>query len=936
MGFDRPRDGDRVRDDVRHRLGRFELDRSTRSLRLGAEEIPLQPRIFDLLSYLVRNPDRALSREELFAEVWSDVVVSDAALTKAARVLRSILRRDPLTRDVLETVRGHGYRLRASVGALGTAPETSRRSERPRPPFVGRDGELARLVECVDDVRRRGRRFVLVVGDPGAGKSALVQRLLETAASDLLVGEGQCIEGFGEQSPYLPVLEAITGFARFDSGSRRFRIRSIVQRAAPRWRAYLPSLFPDVPHDDALFELQPSEMARQVLDAIELIGAEEPAILFLEDLQWADQSTLKLLHSLVARGGALPLLTICTARASELERSESLRALRNAVARSAAGLVVETPPVSRDALQAYAAWTLRRDVIESGASTDRFVDWLHARTAGHPLFFTQLIEYLASIGLLAPSQGPDFSTRILDAAGIPATLAQLIQQWRGDLSALDREFLEVASVVGTHFDLRVVESVLGADSSGVDACCERLCDAGWLADQTIAHTGDGSRGARLRFAHVLFREALYAQVPIRRREQLHHEVARRLEADRPGDANLSSALAAHFELAGRLAEAARQRIRAAAFAASTQSVEETLFHADAGLALLRSLPEAERTAAEFGLRMSIAMAAASRSGFGEPRAMDGFEQARSLASAIGDPDREVAATWGVASCLKMRGESEAAREAGYRLLSLAESVDEPRFLALALDLLCSIAFFQGQFAECLALKRRMDGVSGSETRDGDWTRSIEDVVVTTQLYGALASWHLGDVATATNWVRDAGVRAERLRHPYTTVFCEVFTSILHSLLGDSAAQRRHAARGHAVAEESGLTFLGAVALFMALAADPPSDETLSALRASLAEMARFGGLGGTYFIRMLADHERAAGHVEAARRLCQSGIDLAERTAERHHLPILLVTRAGLAIDASERERGLSQAEEVARRIGSVALQAQVARARDAQAARGR
>ena len=100
-------------EDAIHRFGRFELDLRQRELRAGRDRVPLQPRVFELLRYFAVNPARAISRDELLAEVWSDVRVTDGSLTKAVRVLRATLRRDPALREAVQTVRGHGYRLRA-------------------------------------------------------------------------------------------------------------------------------------------------------------------------------------------------------------------------------------------------------------------------------------------------------------------------------------------------------------------------------------------------------------------------------------------------------------------------------------------------------------------------------------------------------------------------------------------------------------------------------------------------------------------------------------------------------------------------------------------------------------------------------------------------------------------------------------------------------
>ncbi len=916
-------------EDLIHRFGRFELDLRQRELRAGRDRVPLQPRVFELLRYFAANPARAISRDELFAEVWPDASVTDGSLTKAVRVLRAALRRDPALREAVQTVRGHGYRFCAPVETAAAPGGLLERNAARVRPFVGRAIELAKLAELVSQVRQGGRRFVLIVGEPGSGKTALAQKALEAATADFLVGEGQCIEGFGEQTPYLPITEATLNFARADPDPLRSRIRSIIQRAAPSWRAQLPALFPDDALDLDPIELHPAQIARQILDSIEMIGREQPTVLVVEDIQWADQSTLGLLLSLARRTAPSSLLTICTVRTAEIDSSERLRALRADVSRMTEGLVLESAPISIDGVRQYAMWRLDRDEVDHSGSSDRFVDWLHEWTGGNPLYFTQLIDHLSSLGLLADaSRDETFSASRLEAAGMPSTLAQLIRHWVARLDANERAFLEAASAAGFAFDLRVVQAALGVDDATLEASCDRLCQAGWLRFRDFEPWGDGSRGARLHFEHVLFREALYQDIPPNRRARLHYAIARRIDAGHPSQSAFAIQLAAHYELAGSFAEAARHRIAAAVFAASTQSVDEALHHADLGLRSLSALPAALQEAAEIDLRISIGMGQAARRGFGDDLAMAAFERAHDLARNTGDVDREVAAIWGIASCRKMRGQLESAREAGSRVLTLAESTNEPRHLRLALDLLCSIAFFQGRFADCVALKHRADRAIGGDLVDTQPARPLEDVRVMAQIYGAMAEWHRGHESTALDWIRDAVARAERLRHPYTSVFSECFASILAFLVGDEAGRRRHAVRARTVSEQNGIALWGEIARFMELCADPPSDEALPALRDAFGKMARYGGLGGTLFIELLANRELAGGQVETARRLCRAGIEIAERTTELHHLPMLYLTAASLARDDLERIAQLDQAEACAARIGSVALQARVARAR--------
>ncbi len=913
-----------------YRFGSFELDLLRRELRTGGERVPLQPRMFMLLHHFAANPARAISRDELLADVWSGVVVADGSLTKAVRGLRTTLRRDPSLRNAIETVRGHGYRFSAAVETL--APEAQRAGRMPRgaPLLVGREAELAQIEALANGVRQGGRGFLLLVGDPGTGKTALARHGLAISAAGFRIGEGQCIEGFGEQSPYLPVLEALVNYSRADGDRSRARVREIIERAAPSWKAHLPVLFPESVSDAREPGSAVLPMDRQALDALEMIGSQWPAVLFVEDIHWADQSTLVLLNAIARRSAPSRLLTICTTRKAELNANSLLGRLHSEVSRSAEGLVLETKPVAIDAVSQYAIWRLEREVTADDESTNAFVDWLYARTGGHPLFMTQLLDHLASLGLLNTASPGGFSTKRLDEAGIPATLGQLIREWMKQLDPVDRGFLEAASAAGFQFDLRLPQAALGVDDEVAESSADRLCQAGWLRFRDFGTWAEGGRGARFRFEHVLFREALYDGIPPTRRARLHGAIALRLEAANPGDPTLASELAAHFELAGALAEATRKHVESASFAASIQSADEALHHAELAMRRLDVLPKAERTAAEIDLQLAVGIAWAARSGFGDDRAMEAYARAQRLANETGDVAREVAAIWGIASCNKMRGALPSTRMDGERLLALAEATNEHRYLLLALDLLCSVAFFQGRFEDCIALKHRTDVVPLGDPGDALLARSLEDVRVTAQLYGAIAQWHRGEEAVTDAWIRDAVARAESFGHPYTTATVAAFASISSSLFGDREAQRRHAVRGRVVCEKNGIALWGEIARFMEIHAEPPSDETLAGLRAALREMSRYGGLGGTLFIEMLAERELAAGRFEAAGRLCRSGIELALRTSERNHLPMLYATAARLEANPTQRKRLFERAADCARELGSVALESRVETARSA------
>jgi tetratricopeptide (TPR) repeat protein len=836
--------------------------------------------------------------------------------------VRAALHADRSLRDALETVRGFGYRLAAPVETVGE-PAIGATWEEPARPFVGREAALAQLARAAQTVQAGERRVVAIFGEPGSGKSALARRGLALHGQEFLVGEGQCLQGFGSRTPYLPILEALTNLARADQ--RGSVVRDAIRRAAPSWMRHLPALFDDVESGVPAVGLQQDQMVREIIDALELAARETPVALFLEDLHWADPSTLTLVGALARRSVPARLLVLCTARTSELAQAEALRELRSDLLRADRSLELETGALTREAVREYATAVLAGARAAGGSLSEQVVEWLWERTEGHPLFLVQLVDQLAARGLPGAASGAAISRERLDAVGIPATLRQLLGQWAGRLEETDRHLLRAASVAGLEFDLRAVQFALGVAYEEAEARCDRLCASGWLQFRDFESWADGSVGARLRFAHAMYAEALYGEIPPGQRGRLHHAIAERLESGHAGASVApSSEIASHYERAGARREAARHRVAAAVSAASRQAVDEAIHHAERGLEELGYVAVADRAAAESDLRMSIALALAARHGFANERVDENFARACELARKIGDRSREVAATWGLSACRQMRGEIEAAREVAERLLALAEMAGEPRYLEHAFGLLTIIAYFQGRFADCIAHGEAALEILRRNPVESLPPHAIQDTEVTVGVYSGLCHWHLGDPATGRDVIESALRRARALCHPFTEAIGEAFSSIFFYFVGDAARQRAHAARGCAVSEAAGIPLWRNVSRFMEICAEPVTADRLAQLRATLQEMGRSGGLGGTFFIGLLAEFELEVGTVENARGLCAVGLSMAERTTERNHLPALHLAAARAADDPAEQARHLEMAATWSQRLGSVALGARI------------
>ena len=196
------------------RFGRHRFDPLSGRLWSGRREIRLTPRAAAVLAVLIARAGQPVSRDELFRTVWRDVIVSDAALTACIQELRGAFDDDARRPRFIETRHRRGYRFVATVtpcpaGADGVSPS-------PRALVVGRDRELSELRAHLACAVKGERRIVFVTGEPGIGKTTVVDAFLAEAArtGPLRIGRGRCVELHGPGEAYLPLLEAMTRLLR--------------------------------------------------------------------------------------------------------------------------------------------------------------------------------------------------------------------------------------------------------------------------------------------------------------------------------------------------------------------------------------------------------------------------------------------------------------------------------------------------------------------------------------------------------------------------------------------------------------------------------------------------------------------------------------------------------------------------------------------------
>src|SRR5713101_7697498 len=231
----------------------FRLDVGNERLLRGTHPIGLRPKTFAVLRYLVEHPGRLVTKEEVLDAVWGQTVVSESVVKSCIRELRKALADAAQTPQYIETVHRRGYRF---IAPLATSPQSvssfefrvpSAKSEpapSPQPPIpspVGRQAELAQLHKWLEGVLRGERQIVFVTGEPGIGKTTVVEAFLSqvAATAPVRIARGQCVEHYGAGEAYLPILDALTRLCREPSSDAV--VRALVQHA-PTWVIQMPSL----------------------------------------------------------------------------------------------------------------------------------------------------------------------------------------------------------------------------------------------------------------------------------------------------------------------------------------------------------------------------------------------------------------------------------------------------------------------------------------------------------------------------------------------------------------------------------------------------------------------------------------------------------------------------------------------------------------------
>lgn len=686
-------------------------------------------------------------------------------------------------------------------GFLGALPSAT---------LVGREQELIRMTGVAETVTGGAGRMILLAGEPGVGKTRLAQELtIHLREAGFLIAAGSCFET-QQTVPYYPLLDVVAGL--YEAAPRD--LRDTVLR---RW----PVLASVLPHAGLTYESggnqqeEQQRLFRAVTSLVTQMATGGPLAILLDDLHWADSSTLALLPHLARGTRAHPVLLLGTYRDVEVGRQHPLEGTLLDLGRQGLAQRISVRRLDESGTAALITTTLN----ETEVSTE-FVRAVHESTEGNPFFTQEVLRALVERGDLYQEKGR-WERRAIAKLQVPESVRAALGQRLSRLSTQTQDVLAEASVLGQRFGFDELQTM-----------------AAWSEDEVEQALDEAERVGLIReigkdeyaFEHALTRAALYAELSPRRRRRLHRAAGEALEALperkrssrvaelavhflqadderslpyalRAGDA--AAAVFAHDEAEAQYRTALDLSVEYADAPREAEALEKLAHVCDARARFSDAASFAERAAAAYRALEDVE---------GERRAMSRFANVLSSINRVDEAMEriqplmagidEIDVTPGMVDLAEaeaglhftaFRFQDYADRQE--RVLALAQRLGDEQWLARATE----------RFAHALHTIGRMEDakaryVQALARREQQGPSRELDVLLHNL---GDAAWRLGNIREALRWQERGLAVAEQTGDPSQIGFALGWVGHYHTILGDFGVARDFCERGVALLDDLG-------------------------------------------------------------------------------------------------------------------------------------
>ncbi len=789
-------------------------------------------------------------------------------------------------------------------------------------PLVGKEREVEQLLASWQRVEQGNSQAVWLNGEAGIGKSRLLRAFKERLAEAPHVWlECRCWP-YHQNSPMYPMIDLLTrllAFRREDMCEAKTRkLETLLAQHDFPLAEGMP-IFSDllsVPIGDCYAppKLNSQRLRQKTLEAccklLVKMAGQQPVVFVVEDLHWADASTLEMLDLVMNQKITAPLFTLLTSR------PEFTPPWRND-----SGIVT----IALNRLTQSQIETMVSQVTNGKTLPPAVLQQIVMKTDGVPLFVEELTKMVLESSLLHPEKDHYEISGRLRPLEIPATLYDSLMA-RLDRLALVKKIAQIGAAIGREFSYELIEAVAKSDldESTLQQGLAQLVKVELLYQQTAPNNG-----TTYIFKHALIQDAAYESLLKSTRQLYHQRIARALLQRFPETAELQpEILAYHFTASGAIEPDAKDAAvfywigagqRAQRHSANTEAIK----HFNQGLEVLRTLPEnPQRIQQELELLTSLGLALIAAKGYAAPEVEETYRRARELCQQAEQTHHLSSTMLGLWKSAFIRVNLQEARRLAEECMRMAEQKQVPSLLLIA-HLTSGLTLFA--LGEFLAARDHLEQARRFYDPVEYGTDAFvygEDPGVVCLTYTAFTLWALGYPAQARLFSDEALALARKLEHPFTLAFALHLNTGLSELCREMAIVLERAEVLIALADEQGFPFwrdCGFIQKGVAMIAFGKItegvaliDQGVETLQAAGAEIGKASGLTQRAFA-----HGKM-GQVEEGLKIADEALALVRRGGERNdeaeHYRIKGELLRMLAVpDEQQAEACFQQALDIAR-----------------------
>ncbi|HXE79263.1 MAG TPA: protein kinase [Vicinamibacterales bacterium] len=849
-------------------------------------------------------------------------------------LILQMLHGDPRLRPEAREV---AARTQAALSKEG-AGETASILAKSRMALVGREAERATLTAAFEQAAAGQGLLVSVLGEPGIGKTALVEDFLESLAASstpCLVARGRCSERLAGVEAYLPLLEVLDGLIQ---GPQGHTLARLMKTLAPSWYGQIAPLSSSDSSSSVTGRLvadratAPERLKRELVQFLQEATREQPLVVMLDNVHWIDLSSTDVLTYLATRLDRLRLLLIACYREPELlARQHPFGSLKLELEARGRARELRLSGLDRSAIERLVELRFPRHRFPAA-----FIHLLQARTEGTPLFVSEVLRYLRDRKVIVEDDaGWRLEGALPDIArDLPDSVKSLIQQQIDGLDDPERRLLMCASVQGLEFDAAIVARALGSDPADVEErleAIERL--HGLVRRIEERELPDGTPTLRYRFAHVLYQNALYLSLTPSRKMSLSGAVAAAITAFY-GDHGPPLELALLCEAARDFARAADAFARAARNDIRVGAYKEAVVLTQRGLKALASVTEtAARSQLELELQLALGLAVTATKGYAAPEVEQAYTRARTLIEQSDDPVKRFRVLDGLWRFYSVKPDLRVSTELAETLLALATKTGDQQLLAIAHCSFGTPSLHQGRFAEALDHLNQALALYDPERYALHISITGADLGVRCHTWAAFALWLLGFPDQAAARVELALARAAVVKHPFSHGFASSLAAWHFHFRREPASVLKHAEDSLAVSAEHSLGQWVPVCRMLkgwAMAEQGQIEEGVELMRSGL-DLFRMTNaeLNRPHFVSLLAEGYGRLGKIPEAIAAIDEALEVAARNNDRYWIPELLRLKGTFILegggDEHEAELLFDGAAESARSLNAAMLELRAA-----------